>query len=286
MSRQPSVLASFALLTLALTACDARYPPMPEVWANPAIAPHQKRTTLPPASAEGATAEGSLLQSYADRTARPADELATWTLPFQAKTMIVELLIAAGKDDTDRMDLLLADNARWGLPDRRELRARPITHAKDPHGVEFMTAFREASSRFGKQASFSCTPLQPGWQTFASAGAEPVWCSYTSADGLDIIGFRLIMYRGRLQTDYIGFFRERMTEAIRVPEAGDPPPLTPMPKYAVDLTLPELMPDGSNPVIEKVAKPKPKSKPSKPEPAAKPSEPEAELDAPIPVPAN
>jgi hypothetical protein len=250
MPRRPLVPLA-ALLTLALTACDARYPPMPEMWADPGIAPHQKRSDLPPATDEGATPDGSLLQSYADRKPRPEAELATWMLPFQAKTMIVELLIAAAKDDPERMQVLLADNARWGLPDRRELRARPISTEKDPWGIEFLTAFRNATSRFGEKASFSCTPLQPGWQTFAASGAEPVWCSYTSTDGFDIIGFRLIMVGGLLKTDYIGFFPTRQSMAIRVPEAGDPPPLTPYPKRPVDLTLPELMPDGSNPVVEK-----------------------------------
>ncbi len=243
---------------------------MPKAWADPSIAPHQKRATLPSATDEGAGPDGSLLASYADRTPRPEDELASWMLPFQAKTMIVELLIAAGKDDPERMRVLLADNARWGLPDRRELRARPVFTHEDPLGIEFLTAFRNATSRFGKKASFTCTPLQPGWQTFATSGAEPVWCSYTSNDNLDIIGFRLIMVGGRLETDYIGFFPQRQTQAIRVPDAGDPPPLTPYVKRPVNLELPELMPDGSNPVLKKPAT-------RKVEPAT---------DEPIPVPAK
>ncbi len=252
MSRRPTVLAPLALLTFALTACgEPRNPPMPEVWADPAIAPHQKREALPPATDEGAGPDGSLLQSYAERTPRPEDELATWMLPFQAKTMVVELLIAAAKDDAERMKLLLADNARWGLPDRREIRARPIVSDEDPHGVEFLTALRTATSRFSKKASFTCTPLQPGWQNFAASGAEPVWCSYTSSDGLDIIGFRLVDYGGQVKTDYVGFYPQRLTAPIRMPGAENAPPLTPLPKRPVSLTLPELMPDGSNPVLEK-----------------------------------
>jgi hypothetical protein len=248
MSRRSSVFAAFALLSLALTACEARYPPMPEQWASSEIPAYQSSPTLPPATFEGATPDGSLLEGYAARTPRAEEELEGWLPPFQAKTMVVELLIAAAKDDPYRMRLLLADNARWGIPHRGELRARPITTAEDPLGLEFLDAFRHATSRFGKQATFSCTPLQPGWQVYVTAGAEPIWCFYTAADNLDIISFRLIMVGGRLATDYVGFFRERQAGAMHTPEAGEPPPLTPYTKRAVDLSPPALMHNGSNPV--------------------------------------
>lgn len=268
MLRRPSVIASFALLSLA--ACHERYPPMPEVWVDPPLATHQKSDTLPPASHEGAGPDGSLLASYAGRQSRPAEELDTWMLPFQAKTMVVELLIAAAKDDPEPMLALLTENARWGLPDRRELRARPISTKKDPLGLEFLAAFRNATSRFSKKATFTCTPLQPGWQTFANSGAEPVWCSYTSSDNLDIIGFRLIMEGGRQKLDYVGFFQDRQAQPRHVINAGDAPPLTPYVKRPVDLTLPDLMPDGSNPVLEK----------------RRPTRGSEPVDAPIPVPAG
>lgn len=273
MLRRPSVLAPLALLTLSLAACHERYPPLPEVWVAAPVPSHKPSSVLPPATDEGATAEGSLLESYAKRTPRKAEELEGWQLPFQAKTMIVELLIAAGKDDAQQVRSLLSMNARWGLPDRRELRARPIVTDQDPLGLEFLEAFRKATSRFSKKATFTCTPLQPGWQMFASSGAEPVWCSYNSDDNLDIIGFRLIMENGQLKTDYVGFFRERQAEGMRAVGLGDPPPLTPYIKRPVELDLPELMPDGSNPVVEKPAQ-------------RKPAEPPPDLDAPIPVPAK
>ncbi|HLT39812.1 MAG TPA: hypothetical protein VK034_26200 [Enhygromyxa sp.] len=189
-------------------------------------------------------------------------------LPFQSKTMAVELLIAAAKDDPERMLSLMTQSARWGLPDRRELRARPISTEDDPLGLEFLAAFRKASSRFSKKASFTCTPLQPGWQTFATSGAEPVWCMYNSADNLDIIGIRMVVEGGRVKTDYVGFFPERQSAPSHVANAGDAPPLTPYVKRPVDLTLPDLMPDGSNPVVER-------RRPAR----------EPDVDAPIPVPA-
>lgn len=267
MSRRPLVLA--ALASLSLSACQERYPPMPEVWVDPVVS-HQPSDSLPPATDEGAGPDGSLLASYATRQPRPAEELEGWMLPFQAKTMVVELLIAAAKDDPERMLSLMTQNARWGLPDRRELHARPISSKDDPLGLEFLAAFRKATSRLSKKASFTCTPLQPGWQTFAVSGAEPVWCSYTSADNLDIIGFRMIMEGGRQKTDYIGFFTERQNQPSHVVNAGDAPPLTPYIKRPVSLKLPELMPDGSNPVLER----------------RKTARDPVDLDAPIPVPAD
>jgi hypothetical protein len=272
MLRRPSVLGC-ALITLSLAACGERYPPLPEVWVDPPIATHHKSETLPPGTDEGAGPDGSLLEGYADRTPREAKEIATWQLPFQAKTMVVELLIAAAKDDPNQMLTLLSSNARFGLPDRRELRARPISSKKDPLGLEFLAAFRSATSRFSKKASFTCTPLQPGWQNLAASGAEPVWCSYTSSDNLDILGFRFVVEGGRVKTDYVGFFTHKPAVAMRVPSAGDPPPLTPYVKHPVELKLPDLMPDGSNPVVDE------KKKPAG-EPAAE------DVDAPIPVPAR
>ena len=93
--------------------------------------------------------------------------------------------------------------------------------------------------------------MQPGWQMFATSGAEPVWCFYNSNDKFDMIGIRLIVEGGRVTTDYVGFFPERPYAAIRMPHVGDPPPPTPYLKKPVELKLPELMPNGTNPVIEK-----------------------------------
>jgi hypothetical protein len=255
MSRRLGITAT-ALISLALLGCGERYPPMPEKWAVPPKATHQSATELPPGTDEGAGPDGSLLSSYAERTAYTSDaEMATWMLPFQAKAAVVQLLVAAAKDDPKQMAKLLSDNARWGIPDRREARAREIITHDDPLGVEFLDAFRKAASRFGGKASFSCTPMQPGWQSLASSGAEPTWCFYNSKDNYDMIGVRLVLEKGRVKADYIGFFPERQNVAFHMPNVGDPPPPTPYLKRPTELTLPELMPDGSNPVLEKPRRP-------------------------------
>jgi hypothetical protein len=249
MSRRLGIAACTALISFAL-GCGERYPPIHE-WKKPPVPTHEPSTELPPGTDEGAGKDGSLLESYAKRTYRSDEEMETWLLPFQAKTMVVELLIAAAKDDPKQMAKLLTENARWGAPDRRELRARPIITKKDPLGLEFLESFRKAASRFSAKASFSCTPMQPGWQMFAATGAEPVWCFYNSNDKFDMIGVRLIVEKGQVKTDFIGFFPERQNVAIRMPDVGDPPPPTPYLKRPVELKLPELMPDGTNPILEK-----------------------------------
>jgi hypothetical protein len=251
MSSRLGVTVCTALFSLTLLGCGERYPPMPEKWATPPVRAHQPSSELPPGTDEGAGPDGSLLSSYAERKYRDDAELATWELPFQAKTMVVELLIAAAKDDAKQMGKLLSEHARWGIPDRREVRAREIRTHADPLGVEFLQAFRKAASRFSAKASFSCTPMQPGWQLLASSGAEPVWCFYNSTDNFDMIGVRLVLEKGQVKTDYIGFFTERPNVAFRLPDIGDPPPSTPYLKRPTELKLPELMPDGSNPVLEK-----------------------------------
>jgi hypothetical protein len=250
MSRRLGLTVCTALFSLTLLACGEREPPMPEKWALPPVPTHQPASKLPPGTDEGAGKDGSLLTGYAKRTYRTDAEMATWQLQFQAKTMVVELLIAVAKDDPKQMAKLLSSNARWGAPDRRELRARNIITKSDPLGLEFLAAFRKAASRFSAKASFSCSPMQPGWQMLAATGAEPVWCFYTSADKFDMIGIRLVQEQGRVKTDYIGFFPERQM-AVRITNAGDPPPATPYLKRAPELKLPELMPDGSSPVLEK-----------------------------------
>ena len=245
-----SAIPCVALLTLALSGCENTYPPLPEVWVDPPLPTHQPAAKLPAASAEGAGPEGSLLASFAERDPRKSEEGETWTLPFQAKAAIVELLIGAAKDDPARLAELLSERARWGVPDRRELRARPIFSDADPLGLEFLAAIRKAASRFGAKASFSCTPLQPGWQILAATGAEPMWCSYTSNDRLDIMAFRLMVESNRVKVDYVGFFEERQPQAIRVVGVGDAPPIVPYFKRPVPLELPELMPGGRNPVVQ------------------------------------
>lgn len=272
-------LALASLATLALSGCVPRNPPMPEKWAVPAKPNHSPRA-LPEPTFDGKGEEGSLLASYASRKSTTPDKRADWTLPTNAKTLIVELLIAAAHDDAVGVKALMTPGARFGLPDRGELLARAIYQHDDLLGLEFLTQFREVTSRLGKRASFNCRPMQPGWELLVAGGAEPMWCTYTSADGFDLLVFRLVTEGGEARVDYVGYMPERPTGYVRVANIGDRPPTTPFIKTAPLLEAPPLMPDASSPVVEEPARPVPPSQPSPPpaEPAPADVEKPAEGD--------
>ena len=267
--RRLRVLLASCTMLVGISACNGpRVPPRPETWAETPTPTHSPRP-IPKGSYEGA--ERSLLDEYGSRTPRELDEIETWRLPTNAKTIVVELLIAAAKDDPRRALEFLGVDAGWGAPHRGQLRRRPIVTPDDPLGVDFLTALRSASSRLGEKAAFSCTPLQPNWGLLADSGAEPMWCSYHSKDGLDLLVFRLVKQQGKLQIDYVGLFAERQTELTFTKDAGLPPPITPYTKVPVSLAPYE--PDKAKSSEPEPSEPEP-SEPAPSEPA--PSEPEAD----------
>ena len=270
-----SLLACTTLLPLALSACLVpSEAPRPERWADTPRLSHSARA-LPKGSAEGEASQGgSLLDQYADRTPRDSAEGKTWSLPTHSKMIVVEALIAAVVDDPGRMLELLTLNASWGTPDRRQLRARPVSTKQDPYGIEFLDAFRAAASRLNTKAKWGCRPLQPNWALLVEAGAEPMWCSFNSTDGYDLLVFRLVKEQGDVRIDYVGLFVTRPTGPTYVHEAGLAPPATPYTKVGPD----EI---GAGPSLgrgPKAGRPQPRPQPR---PQAQPRA--ASPDAPIPV---
>jgi hypothetical protein len=164
----------------------------------------------------------------------------TWQLPYQAKFAIVSLLHVAARDRLEDLPHYLTKDARWGLPDRREIDARPILNEDD--GLAFLTAFRGAASRFAgkaandeasgptstqKSATFACPPMLPAVELLVRNGAEPMWCYYSSYDKLDWLVFRLVVQDGRARIDYVGLFEERPTAHVVVQRTDPPPPVVP-----------------------------------------------------------
>ncbi len=202
-------------------ACEAAFPD--------AVGPDTKASTamrfrpIPEGSFEGRP--NHLLQLYAEHPIASPQQRFTWQLPFQAKRIVVELLTLAARDDASGIDDLLTEDARFGLPDRRELLARPVFD--DDHGQTFFDALRDAAVRFDAKAAFSCPPLALASQQLVQSGVEPMWCFYTSGDHLDLIVFKLVLERGHPRIAYVGLFEQRPERPVIVTAAGQPPPLTP-----------------------------------------------------------
>lgn len=233
---------STAVLSLcALMACDGPRP-VPEVRVEAPVTHTPRSMPAPTPGSDGANSpDGTLLDAYKDRSPSKTEVYRSWQLPFQARAAIAELLILTADDDPERMKELFTPNARFGLPDRRQIQARPIYTEDDPLGLEFLTGFRGAAQRFKKRATFNLEPL-PGFEMFAATGAEPVWCSYMSDNKLDYIGLRLVTYQGDVKIDYIGFFEEMPTQRINMANEGDPPPVIPYMRTPPSLTLSEDAP--------------------------------------------
>jgi hypothetical protein len=178
----------------------------------------------------GGTAEGvpeHLLNEYADREPAPASEVSTWDLPAKSKRLVVELLVLAARDRADGLKGVMTKQARWGIPDRREFEARPVFAADD--GRAFLDTLRQVAARLGRKENLNCPPIMPpAAQNYVRNGAEPMWCFYSSNDGLDILAFKLILEGGSAKIDYVGLHPERPAGMIAPRTGAPPPPMTPL----------------------------------------------------------
>lgn len=222
----PRLLRSLLLATglAALGGCQTPHligkqrPERAPVAAPPAARP------LPEGTAEGVPEH--LLHEYRGRDLAPASEVATWDLPAKSKRLVVELLVHAAADTTAGLRDMMTEQSRWGVPDRRELDARPVFDGDD--GRAFLDVLRGVASRFGRKENLNCPPIMPpAAQAYVRNGAEPMWCFYSSSDGLDIFAFKLVLEGGSAKIDYVGMHPERPTGMIVRP-GPPPPPMTPM----------------------------------------------------------
>jgi len=216
-----SLLAQTALAGALVSGCDS--PHYQPTWASkPEITSTSPGRPIPAGSFEGAGR--SLLNEYEARDLVPRDEAATWALPFNAKRIVVGLLIMAARDNFTDLDLVVTRDARWGIPDRRELEGSRILA---DGGARFMDALRAAAARFDAKAAFNCPPIPNQLQNYVRGGAEPMWCFYLSQDRLDVLAFKLVVEGGTAKIGYVGLFPARPSGIIVVPPGNDSPPMVP-----------------------------------------------------------
>lgn len=169
-------------------------------------------------------AGGSLMTRVRERPGVPMEE--GQPVPKAAKRMIYNLLTVAERGDTGALPGIVVSDARWGLPDRRQLDAHPIL-ASDA-GVGFLAHLRRVASRFSRDNVLYCPKLSERAVESVRAGEHPMWCYYSSADRLEFLVFRLRMHRGDGRIDYVGFYITRPTGPVPVPQQLPVPPLLPL----------------------------------------------------------
>jgi hypothetical protein len=210
------------LLACALAGCSWEWEPID--WSSPPTTrpPKPVRTPQPVEP----RADGDVLQHYVERPDISPLEPRTWELPFQAQRLAIALLIIAAKDRPEDLPLVLADDARWGYPDRRQFGAVPVF---GPDGGEsFLVALRTAAQRLPAKSRWKTAPVAPGVQPFVRSGAEPMWISVGA--GADAIILRERVVGGTAQIDYIGFFVEPPAEPMHVYGRPAIPPLVAPPR--------------------------------------------------------
>lgn len=218
---------------VALGGCQTKHHVNKDVPARPVQAAATPRP-MPAGTHEGSG--GSLLDEYAKRRERPdgaddkneeyipsAAEVRGFTLPNNAKKIVTTLLTFAAQDNLARANTLFTEQARWGVPDRREPEARAIS---ERGGAAFFDVFREVAARFGQKETLTCPPIMPAATVYVRNGAEPMWCFYISNDNLDILAFKFINEDGSAKIDYVGLHETRPPGQIQRP-GPIPPPMTP-----------------------------------------------------------
>jgi len=173
----------------------------------------------------------NLLDEYAERPLITGDETRQWELPFQAKRIVVGLMIAAAKDDPSQLERIVSRDARWGPPDRREIGSKPVF---DPESgsKEFFEVLRSVTARFPAKTVFNCPPMPNAAQYYVRNGAEPMWCFYMnrSSPQPDVLAVRMAINSGQPKIDFIGMFDTppSQEELMRLRALRDPaPPLNP-----------------------------------------------------------
>jgi hypothetical protein len=193
---------------------------------------------------------GSLLARYVGEPAGElAGELGRHPLPDRANELIDELMRAAAAGEREAFVAHFEDQARWGLPDRRQLAARPV-HADE--GAAALSALRHSAARLPGELVLHCPELDRRMLAPIRRGEALMWCMWTSPDYLDLLVFAI---RGHIadgeadaRVEYLGLFPAAPLGPVVVPGEPPPPPMRAMPPiicgdpHAVD--YPGLCPEA------------------------------------------
>ncbi|MEM6996304.1 MAG: hypothetical protein AAF721_37700 [Myxococcota bacterium] len=171
---------------------------------------------------------GSLLAAYADRPPLTADESAEYTLPFKSKRMHIALLIAVAHQDEESLPRLLTPNARYGLPDRRELGAQAVFAGDGGRGL--LAQLRPVLQRLPEDTPWTARPMLRQVQDLVESGSAPMWVHYAHEG--DVFTLRLIGPAGAARIDYVGFWPDGPNEALNTD--GEPPPPPTIPAVVVN----------------------------------------------------
>jgi hypothetical protein len=187
---------------------------------------------------------GSLL----DRHARISGEPGRHPLPEHATGLIEAVLSAAAHERLEDFVAHVDADARWGLPDRREIAGRPIL---SDGGVAAMAGLRRVAGRLPETLELHCPELDRRTVPLVRRGEATMWCMLVSDDHLDVLVFAL---RGRLDAGegdasivYLGLFPDPPRGPVIMPAEPPPPPIRARPPmvcgdpHAVD--YPGLCPD-------------------------------------------
>jgi hypothetical protein len=193
---------------------------------------------------EPAAMSGSLL----DQLARVSGEAGNYPLPDRATALVEATLHAAAHERLEDFVAHVDVDARWGLPDRRQLAGRPILA---DGGVAAMAALRRSAARLPEGLTLHCPELDRRSVPLVRRGEATMWCMWVSEDHLDVLVFAL---RGRIDAAegdasivYIGLFPDAPHGPVIVPGEPPPPPVRARPPiicgdpHAVD--YPGLCPD-------------------------------------------
>jgi hypothetical protein len=233
-------------LTWTPEACDVdAMLPVLRAMAD-APAPDDVQTPLPRLSFddEHVAVSSSLLDRHAAMLGEPSRH----PLPDHATSLIEAALSAAAHERLGDFVAHIDANARWGLPDRRELSGRPIL---SDGGAAAMAGLRRAAARLPEDLELHCPELDRRTVPLVRRGEATMWCMWVSDDHLDVLVFAL---RGRVDAGeadgsivYLGLFPDAPHGPVIVPGEPPPPPIRTRPPiicgdpHAVD--YPGLCPD-------------------------------------------